>query len=129
MKVIHKTRFIAFQNECILVLEKLGDKKRYSLAGGVVKKGETDAKSLIREVKEEIGITLKKDDVNYFITLKSKNKEKNQVYKHYFIATQCIKDIALLEPEKFKSVAWIPLHQALAFLDKEDHNAITLYCN
>jgi len=60
-KIIHKSRLLAFKDEKLLVLEKIGHKKRYTLAGGVQKKRETDFHSLIRETEEEIGVLLYKE--------------------------------------------------------------------
>ena len=45
---VDKSRLIAIKNDKILVLKKIGEKKIFSLAGGVKKKKETDIKSLIR---------------------------------------------------------------------------------
>ena len=129
LKPIHKSRLIAFKEDCILVLEKVGVKKRYSLAGGVQKKRESDYKSLIRETREEIGVTLKKKDLTYFISRKNITKEKVVVFKHYFITTKPIVNIEVLEPEKFKKVGWVPWHEALEYLDKEDRSAVALYCD
>lgn len=128
-KPIHKSRLIAFKEDRILVLEKIGARKKYTLAGGVQKKGESDFKSLIRETREEIGVTLKKKHLTYFISIKNITKDKRIVFKHYFITTKSIVNIEVLEPEKFKKVLWMPWYQALEFLDKEDRSAVVLYCD
>ncbi|MFC4634913.1 NUDIX domain-containing protein [Dokdonia ponticola] len=128
-KPIHKSRLIAFKEDRILVLEKVGARKKYTLAGGVQKKGESDYKSLIRETSEEIGVTLKKKHLTYFISIKNVTKDKKIVFKHYFITTKSIVNIEVLEPEKFKKALWMPWYQALEFLDKEDRSAVVLYCD
>ena len=71
LKKIDKSRLIAIKNDQILVLEKIGNKKKYSLAGGVKKKKETDNQSLIRETFEEIGLQLKKKELTYFLSRKN----------------------------------------------------------
>ena len=124
---IDKSRLIAIKNDKILVLEKIGEKKKYSLAGGVKKKKETDIKSLIRETFEEIGLRLKKKELTYFLSRKNTNKEKQEIYKHYFITIKPIKNIEVLELHKFKKVLWTPWYNALEYLDKDDRSAITLY--
>lgn len=129
LKPIHKSRLIAFKEDNILVLEKIGARKKYTLAGGVQKKRESDYKSLIRETREEIGVTLKKKHLTYFISIKNITKDKRIVFKHYFITTKSIVNIEVLEPEKFKKVLWMPWYQALEFLDKEDRSAVVLYCD
>ena len=124
---IDKSRLIAIKNDKILVLEKIGEKKKYSLAGGVKKKKETDNKSLIRETFEEIGLRLKKKELTYFLSRKNNNTKKKEIYKHYFITNTSIKNIEVLEPHKFKKVLWVSWYDALEYLDKDDRSAITLY--
>ncbi len=68
LKKIEKSRLIAIQGDKILVLEKVGAKKKYSLAGGVRKKKETSINSLLRETYEEIGAQLNIEDVTYFLS-------------------------------------------------------------
>ena len=125
LKKIDKSRLIAFKDEKILVLEKIGVKKQYTLVGGIKKKKESDKASLIRETFEEIGCLLNKNDLTYFISRKNINKD--EIYKHYFITTKRIKNIEVLEPHKFKSVLWILWYEALEYLDKEDRIAVSLY--
>ena len=124
---IDKSRLIAIKNDQILVLEKIREKKKYSLAGGVKKKKETDSQSLIRETFEEIGLRLKKKELTYFLSRKNINNEKQEIYKHYFITNKSIKNIEVLELHKFKKVIWIYWYDALEYLDKDDRRAITLY--
>ncbi|AOR29649.1 hypothetical protein FORMB_26330 [Formosa sp. Hel1_33_131] len=124
---VDKSRLIAIKNDKILVLEKIGEKKKFSLAGGVKKKKETDIKSLIRETFEEIGLRLKKKELTYFLSRKNNNTKKKEIYKHYFITNTSIKNIEVLEPHKFKKVQWVPWYDALEYLDKDDRSAITLY--
>lgn len=123
---IDKSRLIAVKKDKILVLEKIGAKK-YSLAGGVKKKKETDYQSLIRETFEEIGLKLKKKDLTYFLSRKNTNKERQEIYKHYFITIKPIKNIEVLELHKFRKVLWIPWYDVLEYLDKDDRSAVTLY--
>jgi len=124
---IDKSRLIAIKNDKILVLEKIGEQKKYSLAGGVKKKKETDIQSLIRETFEEIGLKLKKKELTYFLSRKNNNTKKKEIYKHYFITNTSIKNIEVLEPHKFKKVLWVSWYDALEYLDKDDRSAITLY--
>ncbi|GLB53794.1 hypothetical protein NBRC110019_28350 [Neptunitalea chrysea] len=124
---IDKSRLIAVKKDKILVLEKIGIKKKYSLAGGVKKKKETDYQSLIRETFEEIGLELKKKDLTYFLSRKNTNKERQEIYKHYFITIKPVKNIEVLELHKFKKALWIPWYDALEYLDKDDRSTITLY--
>jgi len=124
---IDKSRLIAIKNDKILVLEKIGEKKKNSLDGGVKKKKETDIQTLKRETFEEIGLKLKKKELTYFLSRKNNNTKKKEIYKHYFITNTSIKNIEVLEPHKFKKVLWVSWYDALEYLDKDDRSAITLY--
>lgn len=126
MKTLDKSRLIAFNGNKLLVLEKVGVKKKYSLAGGISKKHETDYDSLIRETLEEIGVQLRKKDVTYFISRKSINKEKREVCKHYFLTNLIVKEIKVLEHHKFKKALWVNWYDALDYLDKEDRFVVKL---
>jgi 8-oxo-dGTP diphosphatase len=129
LKKIDKSRLIAINEDKILVLEKISVPKKYSLAGGIKKKNETDLQSLIRESFEEIGVQLKKKDLNYFISRKKvAKKDEREVYKHYFITTKAIsKEVEVQEIHKFKEALWIPWYYALEYLDKEDRKVVNLY--
>ncbi|WP_299684840.1 NUDIX domain-containing protein [uncultured Dokdonia sp.] len=128
MKKIDKSRLIAIQGDKILVLEKVGSKKKYSLAGGIKKKKETTINSLVREIYEEIGVDLSIEDLTYFLSKKdSRNKNQQEISKHYYITEKAIEKIQNLEPHKFKNVLWIFWYDTLEYLDKEDRTAVTLY--
>lgn len=128
LKKIDKSRLIAIKGDKILVLDKIGLPKKYSLAGGIKKKNETDFQSLIRETFEEIGVLLKKKHLKYFISRKAVKKEGQEVYKHYFITPKKIKkEVIVQETHKFNKALWVPWYYALEYLDKEDSKAVTLY--
>lgn len=126
-KKIDKSRLIAINKENILVLEKIEGKSKYSLAGGVKKKKETDIQSLIRETYEEIGVQLFKKNVSYFVSKKQVTKQKQEIYKHYFVANLNIENVQVFEIHKFKDAKWVPWYEALEFLDKQDKQVVALY--
>ena len=51
--------------------------------GGHVDSNEFGRQALIREVKEELGIDIKDDDIKYLIGSTSINKKENIIDKHY----------------------------------------------
>ena len=51
--------------------------------GGHVDSNEFGRQALIREVKEELGIDIKDDDIKYLIGSTSVNKKENIIDKHY----------------------------------------------
>lgn len=129
LQSINKSRLLAFRGENLLVLEKVGSKKKYTLPGGIQKRNETDLSALIRESIEEIGIKFKKKELTYFITKKNVTKEKIEVFKHYFITSKVIEGEKLREPEKFVRISWVPWYDTLDFLDKEDRSTVLIYCD
>lgn len=122
MKVIHKTRLIAVNKKKLLVLEKIGEKKKFTLPGGVKKKKETLVESLVRETAEEIGLVVNPEHTIYLST--NTPKKKFPVTKHHFLLPIKTNDFNVLETMKFKDVFWIHWKKALDYLDKEDRKAV-----
>lgn len=83
MKEIHKTCLLAVSGRQLLVIEKIGRKKRFTLPGGIQKKKETIVESLERETVEEIGLKLNAQDAIHMST--SSLKAKGLTTKHYFL--------------------------------------------
>ncbi|WP_203257085.1 NUDIX hydrolase [Hyunsoonleella ulvae] len=127
MKRIDKSRLLAYNGDKLLVLEKVGRKKRYSLAGGIKKKKESDLEALIRETFEEININLNKKKLTYFISKKRINKYNIEVNRHYFVAPLKSGKIKILEDHKFKVASWVYWYDALDHLDKDDRFVVELY--
>ncbi|PCE62992.1 NUDIX hydrolase [Sediminicola luteus] len=127
LKIVDKSRLIAIKKGKVLVLEKRGPRKRYSLPGGVTKKKESKEGSLVREVKEEVGISLLMEKVDFFLTRIDPKKNKIKTYKHYYVALSPKGEPKVLEPHKFKGVHWITWYECLDFLDREDRSAVALY--
>lgn len=128
LKNINKSRLIATHEQSLLVLEKKGDTKRYTLPGGITKKGENDFRALLREVKEETDLNLEEKKLTYFVSVKNRKKKEN-ICKNYFIHQGHIEEFSNLEPNKFKRIFWISWKDALNYLDQEDGKAVALYFN
>ena len=62
----YKSKLLIVENVSILVLQKKAEKKRYVLAGGFLNKGESPEDGLIREVYEETGVRLIKNNFKYY---------------------------------------------------------------
>jgi len=65
MKFIHCAGLITVDNKKLL-LAFSRNKQAYYLPGGKVDEGETAARALIREVKEELNLSLREDEVQYY---------------------------------------------------------------
>lgn len=80
--------FIINDKEKILLQKRSENKKLWPnkwdvTVGGHVDSGEFGRQALIREVKEELGIEIKDDDIKYLIGSTSINKQGNIINKHY----------------------------------------------
>lgn len=87
----------------------------YALPAGKVEKGESLKHNIIREAKEEIGITLHPDDVTLAVTLWA--NYKNEAGEHiedvgfFFKANQYEGEIVNAEPHKHGHVKWVALNE------------------
>ena len=126
IQIINKTRLLAVNQGCLLVMEKRADQLLYTLPGGIKKKKERLVESLKRETKEEIGLKVKVKKLS-FLSTQSVQKELQLLVKHYFVFKTKSSDFRILEPEKFVKVLWIPWREAFPFLDKEDKKAVKMY--
>ncbi len=126
IKVIHKTRLLAIDEDQILVIEKVGDKKKMTLAGGIKKKKESFEESLARETKEEIDLKINPNNLIY-LSSNAKIKGDTTIIKSHFIMHTKTQAFSVVETKKFKDVYWIHWREALSFLDKEDKKAVKIY--
>ena len=87
----------------------------YALPAGKVEKGESLKQNIIREAKEEIGITLHPDNITLAVTLWA--DYKNEAGEHiedvgfFFKATKFEGEPINAEPHKHGYVKWIPLNE------------------
>lgn len=111
---------ISNDNKRVLLQQRSANKKLWPnlwdiTAGGHVLSGEFGYQSVIRETKEEIGIDLSKNDLEFIGATTSENIKSDIINRHfneYFIA-HCdvdLKDITLQE-EEVQNIKWF---------DKED---------
>ena len=70
MKIIDKLAWIELQGKRILSTRSYG-KDAYYLPGGKREPGETDAQTLIREIKEELTVDLIPETLRYFGTFEA----------------------------------------------------------
>lgn len=110
------TAFIINSKGQVLLQKRSPNKKLWPncwdiTAGGHVLSGEFGFQSIIREVKEELGISLTKNDILFIGSSISVNKKENIINKHfneYYIVN---KDIAIsnlsLQTEEVSEVKWV----------------------
>jgi 8-oxo-dGTP diphosphatase len=81
----------------------------YSLVGGHVETGEPLTDALLREAREEAGITLLPDQV-MFVHLLHRNCEDDLIYFDcFFVADQWSGALVNCEPDRCDDLRWFPL--------------------
>ena len=81
---------------------------KYSFVAGHVEEGETFTQAIIREVKEEAGITLRADDLSV-VHIMNRNIENNGRIDVFFLAEKWSGDIENKEPDKCDDLSWFDL--------------------
>lgn len=119
-KPVKKSKLIVFKDANIMVLQKNKEKKRYVLAGGGMKKGESPEACLIREVKEETGAHLLLNDIKHFSSIYAIGDHTKEQTIHYYTLANNGHTFINNEPDNFKSIKWIHYTQALEFLNAYD---------
>lgn len=70
MKIIDKIAWIYIKDKKLLCTRSKGKEKYYS-PGGKREQGESDEETLIREVKEEVSVDIKKETIQYYNTFEA----------------------------------------------------------
>ncbi len=120
----HKSKLLIVEDTSILVLQKKEEKKRFVLAGGFLKKRESPEEGLIREVYEETGVRLIKNNFKYYASNTVIDSEKRALTRHYFLLTENGQKFENREPNKFKSLKWVKWTKAIKFINPADKNTI-----
>ncbi|HRW58425.1 MAG TPA: NUDIX domain-containing protein [Chlamydiales bacterium] len=84
----------------------------YSLIAGHVEPNESFTESMIREAKEEAGITLSSKDLQvvHLMHRKSSSPSNNQRIDLFFLANNWQGEITNIEPHKCEELAWFDLN-------------------
>lgn len=97
-------------------------------ASGHVEEGESMIKALIREAKEEIGIEIKQEDVE-FVTFIHKNIDNFPYYNGYFKVTKYDGEVKIGEPEKCEEIKWFNINNLPENVIDDRKQAIINYKN
>ena len=81
----------------------------YGIPSGHVDKGESFTKALIREMKEEIGIVLKPEDVKVVHIIHRKSETGDERIDTFYTAHKWENEIKNMEPNKCDDLSWFPL--------------------
>ncbi len=77
-----------------------------ALPAGHIDEGENAYEALVREAKEELGITIKIEDIVDTFVVNRKNKSLPPYYDVYFEISKYLGNISIMEPEKCSELVW-----------------------
>ncbi len=105
-----KARLILYHRGKILLLrQRKAQGGNYTLPGGTVEDSEFARQCLIRECKEEAGISLKPENLKLAHVLHKRTRNGGQRVTFYFKANTWKGEPTSREPAKFKDVEWFDL--------------------
>ena len=85
---------------------------KYSVIAGHVEKGETFTDTIIREAKEEAGITLHRDKIKVaHVQHRKSDSDASERVHTYFISTEWEGEIENTEPDKCSDLSWFNLNK------------------
>jgi ADP-ribose pyrophosphatase YjhB (NUDIX family) len=109
-KVVVKARLVLINEGKVLLLAQTSlNGGKFTLVGGTVEEKEYTKASLIREVYEEIDVIIQADDMELIHVLHKKKGAENRL-TFYFTSKRWLGSIQVMEPDKFRGVAWFSIH-------------------
>lgn len=114
----------------VLLQKRTANKRRnpnkWAKTGGQVDSGETPEQAIYREVKEELGIEIPKEQIIVLDIYKSNDKNKRFVYNFIFVVDYDINDYKLQEDE-VAAVRYFTIEEMELIKKKNDSNYT--FCN
>lgn len=110
-KIIPASYLVLIENNKILLQRRFNtgyEDGKYSVVAGHVDKGETFTEAIIREVKEEVGIILKAEDLSV-VHVMNRNIKDNERIDVFFVARKWTGNIENKEPNKCDDLSWFDL--------------------
>lgn len=97
---------------------------------GHVEYGESMTQAAAREAKEELGVTVSPDKLNFFVLVHKREKERDLTYYNaYFVCTEFSGEPFIAEPEKCSELKWFELDNLPDDLINDRKQAVKAYLN
>lgn len=114
----------------ILLQKRTANKRRnpnkWAKTGGQVDSGETVEEAIVREVKEELGIEVPKEQIEVIDIHKSSDKNRRFAYNFVFVVNYKIDDY-ILQEEEVAEVKYVTIEEMEAAKANNDENYT--FCN
>ena len=114
----------------VLLQKRAGEKRRnpnkWAKTGGQVDSGETVEEAIYREVKEELGIEIPKEQIEIDSIYKSDDKNKRFVYNYIFVVDYKLEDY-ILQKEEVADVKYFTIEELEKIRKNNDLNYT--FCN
>ena len=115
MKIV--TIFIQNNQNRLLIQKRSKEKNgRYGITSGHVEENEENVQGAIREIKEELGLDVKKDELKLFFT----KKIKGNTYNLYHLKKDINIDNLYLQKNEVDNVQWCTMHEIKDLISKEE---------
>ena len=105
---------------------KVRNPNKWAKTGGQVDSGETVEEAIFREVKEELGIEIPKEQIRVIDIHKSSEKNKRFAYNFLFVVDHKIDDY-MLQKEEVAEVKYVTIEEME--LAKKNNDSNYTFCN
>ena len=104
--------FIRDGKALLVLREKTGrNDNLYGLVGGLVKSGESVLHGALREIREEVGVEVKPEDMQLVHCISSREDYSGEVVGLYFLVKQWVGEPFNKKSDKHSEVTWFSLNE------------------
>ncbi len=97
---------------------------------GHVEHGESMSQAAAREAKEELGVDISPDNIEFFVFVHKREEERDLTYCNaYFVCTEFSSEPMLGEPHKCSEIKWFDLDNLPDDLIDDRKQALNSYLN
>ena len=118
---------IIIENNQKLLIQQGSKSKNeeYGLTGGHVLSGETPLDAIIRETKEELGITLNKDNIKFIGY--EKHPSVKAIFAIYYTNQKIEKNDITIQDEEVQNIIWVSTSEIKNFIENNNFKSSHAY--